>query len=348
MNNIEQLVHRILSGKNIFKYDCRLYELQKPSLDLKIQADLIYQDCYELNLYSGFILEKDRDSFLISNHIVSPFYNDNIKNEEKKLEKIKITLYKNYFDLNQRRQNKTKIEAAKSSIAKLYLEKHFIDFLILEKYAENAKNEFILCNTLFNYNTKKLVFSYPDVDYVMLNNFTNCIAINSIDMSKYKEIARSQYWRNYYSYNKTNLLPYPATEYSDEQIALISVSEMYSKIHEHPECPNEEIINDDDALDGWMLLQQEENKKQKQEKGVSHMMSNKAAKKSQEVFLMANGNKEQTKNILELNSEEGLNKIKTRIDSVKDSNSPIKDSALSDVKTQLRNKIQELNQKNRK
>lgn len=348
MNNIEQLVHRILSGKNIFKYDCRLYELHKPSLDIKIQADLIYQECYDSNMYSGFILEEDRDSFLVSHRIVSSFHNDNIKNEEKKLEKIKITLYKNYFDLNQRKQNKTKIEATKSSISKLYLQKHSIDFLILEKYAENAKNEFILANTLFDYETKKLVFSYPDVDYVVMNNFANCIASNSIDISKYKEIARSQYWRNYYSYNKTNLLPYSAIEYSDEQIVLISVSEMYSKIQEHPECPNEDIINDDDALDGWMLLQQEENKKQKQEKGVSHMMGDKAAKKSQEVFLMANGNKEQAKNILELNSEEGLNKIKNRFEAVKDSNSPIKDSALSDVRTQLRNKIQELNQKNRK
>jgi len=348
MKNIEQLVHRILSGKRIFKHDCRLYELHNPSLDLKIEGDIIYEKIYEANLYNGFILEEDRNNFLIANQIVGSFHQDNIKNEEKKLEKAKIELYKNYFDLNKRRQNQTKIKSVKSSLVKLNTQTHSIDFLILENYATNARNEFILCKTLFDYRTKKIIFEYPDVDYVLMNDLSTAIAYSSIDMAKFKEIARSSYWKNYYNHNKNNLLPYSASEYSEEQIALIGVSEMYSKIQEHPDCPNEEILNDDDALDGWMLLQQQENTRQKQQKGVSHMMSGKA-NKSQEVFLMSNGNQEQVKTILDLNSEEGLDKIKTRLDAVQDSTTKrVQDSLLPDVRVELRNKIQELNKKNRK
>ena len=71
---------------------------------------------------------------------------------------------------------------------------------------------------------------------------------------------------------------------------------MYSKIYEHPECPEDAIIEDDDALDGWMLNQQKENKKQKMEKGVDNLLGKKG-QKAQEVFLMAKNEEEYEESI---------------------------------------------------
>ena len=115
---------------------------------------------------------------------------------------------------------------------------------------------------------------------------------------------------------------------------------MYDKIYEHPESPSEEIINDDDALDGWMIFNQEEIKKQKKEKGVDSMMSEKV-RNSSEVFLMAGNDKEQAKDILDLNSKTGLQKIKARFDATKDGN-VVPDSELPDVRGEIQQQLREL------
>ena len=119
---------------------------------------------------------------------------------------------------------------------------------------------------------------------------------------------------------------------------------MYSKIYEHPNCPNDAIIEDDDALDGWMLLEQRENKKQKEQKGVSNMMSDKI-KNSKEVFLMANNDKEQTEAIFDLNDDTGLKGIQHRSEKTRTSSVPVKDSELNDVRQEIQEKIRELNKK---
>ena len=116
---------------------------------------------------------------------------------------------------------------------------------------------------------------------------------------------------------------------------------MYDKIYEHPESPSEEIIEDDDALDGWMIYNQQEIKKQKQEKGVDSMMSEKV-RNSSEVFLMAGNDKQQAQDILSLNSQIGLDKIKSRFAATKDGK-VVQDSELPDVKGEITQKLRELN-----
>ena len=95
----------------------------------------------------------------------------------------------------------------------------------------------------------------------------------------------------------------------------------------------EDVIADDDALDGWMIYQKQENEKQKREKGVDSMLTGKT-KNSSEVFLMA-GNKDQAQDVLGLNSSQSLGQIKQKIDFVKASDKPVRDGQLPDVKQKI-------------
>jgi hypothetical protein len=118
---------------------------------------------------------------------------------------------------------------------------------------------------------------------------------------------------------------------------------MYERIQEHPEAPTEEIINDDDALDGWMIEKQRENKREKKEKGVDTMMNDKI-KNSKEIFLMAGNDQQQKEDILDLNSIAGKKKIQNRFDALayKDS---VQESELPDVQGELTQQLRELNRK---
>jgi len=329
-----------LSGKQVFSHNNNTYELRKPSLSLKMKADLLYVSAYENNIYSDFVLMEDIEDLLIETNIISRDHKKILTKVEKSLDNQKISLYKSYYDTIQKNKIKQKIKNTRQDIDKFYQEQHSLDYLTLEHYCDNIKNEFIITNSLYHFDSDELVFDYDiSISFNLFNSIMSIISHNVIDVSTYKAVARSDYWRNYWNNNKTNILDESVKEWSEEQKSLINISCMYDKIQEHPECPKDDIIADDDALDGWMLLQRQENEKQKKEKGVDNMLSGKI-KDSAEVFLMAN-NREQAQDIFDLNSEQGLQTIQQKMNMVVSSDGPVRDAELPDVKARIFNQLKD-------
>ena len=108
---------------------------------------------------------------------------------------------------------------------------------------------------------------------------------------------------------------------------------MYDNIYEHPECPSDSIVSDDDALDGWTIVQKRKHEKSKSQNSIDNINPN--LKKAQEVFLMAD-NKEDIDNILSLNSPESLNRIKQKVATINAVGS-IDDLNMPDTQLELRN-----------
>ena len=335
----ESLVHRILSGKHIFVYENIYYELRKAPLSLKMKSDMLYQTTYQNNIFNDFWLSEDIEMLLFELQILSFNHKEVLSKIEKALEESKITLYQQYFDSSKRAKTKQRIHKIKEDIDRIYQQQHSLDFLTLEHYCDNIRHEFIINNTLYYYETDTLVFPDQNIEYMIFNNLISAISKNMIDVPTYKEISRCDYWRNYWSNNKTNIFNEPVKEWSEEQKSLINISCMYDKIYEHPECPKDEIMNDDDALDGWMLFQKKENERQKKEKGVESVLSGKM-KNANEVFLMA-GNTDQAQDILGLNTDHSRFIAKQKMDFVTSSSGPIKDSQLPDVHQRIMQQLQD-------
>jgi hypothetical protein len=338
----EILVHRILSGKQVFVYDDVIYELRKPSLSLKLQADILYSSAYNDNLYSDFWFLEDIENLLFDLQLLPWDYKKIVAKIEKSLESNKILLYQQYFDNTKKKKIQSKIKDLKKEIDQFLQKQHCLDYITLEHYCDNIKNEFLISNTLYEYDTNNLIFDNTNINYNTFNSLASHISQNMIDVVTFKSIARSEYWRNYWNNNKSNILDDCVKEWSEEQKSLINISYMYDRIYEHPECPPQDIINDDDALDGWMLFHKQENDRQKKEKGVENILTGKL-KNASEVFLMA-GNKEQADDIIGLNNELGLSTLKQKVDFVTNSNigTRIPDAQLPDVKQRI---MQQLNNK---
>ena len=338
----DDLINRIISGYQLIKYNKKIYKLAKPGTDLKIAANILYQEQYEENLFSNFVLKQDINNILISSGIIAKDFEEKLNITEKSLEKAKIDLFKNFYTPSQKNKAKNRISAISKALNQAYSEKHSFDFLILENYCENIKNEYIIANSLYVYDHQNLVFkNYPNIDYVLFNEITQNISKNIISVTEYKKLARSEEWRKIYSAGDVNIFSGPTSEYTEEQKALISISKMYDKIYEHPECPDQEIIEDDDALDGWMLHHQQENKRRKIEKGVDKSLGKHAG--AGEVFLMAGNNQQEINQVMELNSPQALNKINARTKIA--AGQQVEDVDFDDTRNEIRQKIQELNQR---
>ena len=340
--DLEKNVNRILSGKQLIEYQDILYELRSPSMNIKLKASMLYDKTYEDNLYSdSFILEDSAEDLLLDLNILYPQYKADLSSIEKKMENLKVDLFTFFFDRTKKAKYKAELVSSKKRYNEIYVLSHSLDFLTLENYCSNIKNEFIISNSLYHYETNDLVFQKDTLDYDLFNNIINKISSNILDIETLKAIARSDFWRNYYSINKNHLLPYSIVDFSEEQKAILSISTMYDRVYEHPECPEKEIIEDDDALEGWMIRQQRENKKQKQEKGVNNILNSDKMKKAGEVFLMAS-TVEERNDILSLNTQESAARRQNKVDTVLNSAGPTRDAELPDVKQDIRNKLKEL------
>ena len=338
--NVERLINRIICGYQYITFKGVIYKLANPSTDTKVAADNLYDRIYEDNLYSNFILKEDIDQLLINNDIISSTFDDDIKVTEDRLEDAKIKLYKFFFNPKEKSKYKKNIASLSTILNKAYSDKQSLDFLTLEHFCQNIKNEYLISQTLYQ-NNKPVFEDYPDIDHIFFNNLAQIIASQVITVTSYKKLARSDIWRKIYTAGNHNIFPSSAVEYTEEQKALLSISRMYDRVYEHPEAPDEAIIDDDDALDGWMLYQQKENKRQKKEKGVSKGLGK--AQNADEVFVMSEGlGKEEFSSVMALNSPESLNKMSLR-SSLKEGQQ-MRDAEFEDTQNDIRNKLRELNQ----
>jgi hypothetical protein len=131
---------------------------------------------------------------------------------------------------------------------------------------------------------------------------------------------------------------------TDEQRALINISKMYDSIYEHPECPDDKIIEDDDMLDGWMLFQKE--KREKEKKQDSIVGGNNKMKNAGEIFLMA-GSKQEVDEIYALNSDETKVQLQNKQSYIQKVGSA-SEVDLPDVQMELNQKIQQMNANSRR
>jgi hypothetical protein len=207
----------------------------------------------------------------------------------------------------------------------------------LEGYALSVKNEFIICNTLYKNNKRVFnnTLSNNQGSYTYFNDLVNEINKNTISVAQFKELARHQIWKSYWYCNKNNVFHDSVINITDDQRTLINISRMYDSVYEHQECPSDKIIEDDDMLDGWMIVQRRKSEQAKNTKKVDDL--NPKLKNAQEVFLMAN-NEESYEEIMSLNSQEGVRRIKEKIGFINSQGGPVADVDLPDVQRDLLNR----------
>ena len=78
-------------------------------------------------------------------------------------------------------------------------------------------------------------------------------------------------------------------------------SKMYDNVQQSHDCPTDDVIEDDDLLDGWFVVQRRERDKQKAQSEVDDMTTNPKIASSQEIFVFAQS-KEDKENIEKANS----------------------------------------------
>jgi hypothetical protein len=337
---------RILSGYYIFFYSGQKYKLLYPNIDIKYEADIYAQEEYENNKFNDWISDDSIIDSLVSMGLWTYNGDDNLKNLEKQIEDLKVDLYKNFLKPTKVKTLRRTLSNVKNTYNKQYEVRHSFDQYTAQGYSQFLKNQYILIHSLYDTNNNRIFNHLNNADLKLLDSLSFIVSSNMIDISIFREIARGDLWRNYWSANNQSLFDKSTINWTDEQKTLIVLTKMYDTAYEHPECPPETVFEDDDMFDGWMILQKRENEKNRNKNRTEKMLEGKKLDKAGEVFIVASS-KEEAQNIYNLNDHSSRHIIRERENVLHNSSETIQDGDLPDVKRQL---VMQSNQqfKNRK
>lgn len=310
----ENILYRIISGYYYIFIDNIRYKVIMPTLSLRQEAHYLYLEYIDKYKY-------DMDNWLSSNQIDILLKHYNLWNLEKEskfkeiqtqLDNNKVDLYLNFIDIKLRDRYKSIIRGLVKLLNGMIVEKTYFDNLTLESYCNSVKNQYLVMNCIYDSNNKKVfdINDFDSLDSVFLDKILYEIYNNTLNIDDLKTFAKSELWRSYWDAQKEHIFDKHISELTDDQRALINISRSLDGVREHLEAPSQDIINDNDALDGWMLHQfrkrEEEQKKTEMENRASTAIK---SKDHNNVFFMTRDEAEK-KNIYGMNDPVSRHEIK--------------------------------------
>lgn len=286
----ELVISRIVAGCLRVRVGGRVYCIRSPHPEqvyvaLEIQQEVL-QDSLERGLY-------DEDEFLA--HLFEAGLWDERREEAIRgipddIETLKCGLYEMQFRSDERAKIRKQLRAAKDKLAELFVQRHQHDHQSAHGLARAVRNRYLLAASL--YLGQKPVFGAADEmenrfwteQSSLLENVQMEATRLALSEGDFRELARTEPWRTLWSCRKAEntLFGIPPASYTDEQRTLVSWSMLYDNVHEHPDCPGDDVLEDDDLLDGWLIHQRK--KRQSVVGKAEELVSNERVRNSDEVY----------------------------------------------------------------
>ena len=284
----EFFVSLIRSGKVFIDYKDILLIIKPLTIDQSFQASMAYDKAYKQAMVDGIMSEDEISDWMYSNGLWHPVDDEKIEGIKKDLEKLKIEIYNSRNDGRLREKIRLYIRAAEKKLAESLKEKTPFYQNTIEGYALSEKVSWIIKNSTYHndtlYDFKEISTSY------VVDEWQNSILSESI----IRDLAREEPWKSLWSIRENTKIKLFANLDNEELTAnqkhLTIWSQIYDNIQESMDCPNDEVIKDDDLLDGWFIVQSKKREKERLEKEFENKNTNEKIKNSSEVYVVVDPN----------------------------------------------------------
>jgi hypothetical protein len=293
----EKLLYRILSGKTIVKINDTRLVVHTPSLDLLYESYEIYEDFLNKSkIYS----KEDLKTILIYKKVITLKDLDFLSKYNTILENFQKELFINFFEEDKAKSIRKNIKKLKEEQERLTLLLSKYDTYSKEGLANYAKSIFLISKTTYKNNK---LYNFSKIRPIQVLGKMSEVALTPDII---RDLAKTSQWSNiWFSFKGSNIFLSGANCSIDQQL-LMMWSRMYDGIRESTDCPCEEIINDNDAIDGWMLIQKAKRLEESKNKDKANTGSfNSKINNANEVFILAQ-TKEDIDRINAMNSENAM------------------------------------------
>lgn len=254
--------YRIINGYFDIRVNDQTYKVIYPDHKIKYEAEKLYVSLMEDSRFDTEYLSTEQLNKILSYYeIWSSTQQEKLDSIEKEIDKLKISLYQNYSKEDVKKQAKQELKILREYQHELISAKHSLDYLTLDFFAKNIKNQYLISQCIFTLDDQKVFKNnYYELDLDLLKTIIGEIDKHQITPDDLRNICMGDLWRRYLC--QDNIFG-PSIYLNDDQANLMSLQKMYDNVRQHPDCPEDNVIEDADALDGWFLFQKEKNKKNK-------------------------------------------------------------------------------------
>lgn len=306
---LDYKLYSILSGYFNITVNNVDYKIVYPSIDVKYRAEELYVSILDSGKFATeYMNDQQVENILAHYNIWTKDMQDRLEFCQKSLDEYKMELFKQYSDQENRAKIKVELQTVKRMISELNEKKHSLDYLKLQYFATSTKNQYVISQRILDRDGSH-VFpeDYNQLDITRLSKFLKAIEEKTVTAQDLRDIVKGDTWSNYTV--QDNIFGVSSIDLNDDQRNLLALQKMYNNVRQHPECPSDEIINDDDALDGWFLVQKDKKKKEKVKNKLLDRVRGKV-KDHSDIFIFTH-NEEERKAIWDMNNIEGKRTIKS-------------------------------------
>lgn len=346
---LDNILYSILYGQYYITYNNSRYCCVPNTLQDKYEASLIYNQVIKDIRYEEMLTWEDAQRI---SEFTGKWTNKDeagLKDLDKMVENTKLQMYLSHTNPMSVDQLRKKLKQIQNGIMKSNQTKYKLYHATKEAHAENTRSEFLIAMSIRDNCGNKIynMDSFWDANNALIQTALEQRPVFVMD--KIRKIARSEPWRSMWIAHKGDAIGNPSVEWTEYQRMLCSYSKMYDNVYESTECPPDEVINDDDILDGWFIKQRKDRDEAKQEKSTDHHFGSHKGKGRQELFVMAR-NQDDIKAILDQNDASGKAVIETRKQVIKNADGKeILEQQMPDVQRDLQMQaVQEMRQKFRR
>lgn len=284
----EYFVSRIRSGFLNLKLGNVRVRVLNSTLEDEYLSNEIFMESFDQARSDEIMTQDEMFDWMMDRGLWSQENEDKIKACEGNIEKLKVEIFNARSKEKLRETARTYLRATEKALAKLQAEKDELFSKTCEGLASQDKMMFLFERCCF---VGSQPLDFKDVDIGDLYYQFNQSQLNEKQL---RELARNDPWRlAWYAKDHSPLFANdPSRTLSNEQKGILIWANMYDNIQESMDCPTEDVINDDDMLDGWFIIQR---KKQASEKAKSELESkttNEKIANADEVMIFTDSKKE--------------------------------------------------------
>ena len=326
----ELFVSRIRAGFNIIDYGSFNVKVYPPTIEDELEANMHYQKCYNRCLNDDLLTEEECHQLLISQGLWSENNDKEIEQVKKDIEKLKVKIYSNRNEKKVVNITRAYLRMIEKALSKKQEEKNVYYGNTCEAISQMEKNLFLIKRT--SYIGSELITDEEFDFNRLLNSYYEQIIVET----DIRELARKDPWRTYWSLkDQAKLFKDNGRELSIDQKNILIWANLYDNIAQSLEAPSDQVINDDDMLDGWFIIQRKKSETEKGRQDLESSLTNQKIANSSEVFVFAHDT-EHAARIEDLNDITGKMVKKERLEVVKNQGTA-SDTDFKDQKIKLGN-----------
>lgn len=261
------------------------------TIDQNMKSCEVFSKTYDRCLDSGVMTEEQMEQWMIATKLLPSDFKKLQDTFNKEIDNQKLSLYKSRQSAKKVNQIRYLLNELRSDLLNLRRPKNEFSQNTCEFIAHLDQRMYILrCTTM--YGKKKYTGS----------NFAKVFAIwqdSLLSETTIRELARCYSWKSIWNIHKSNKIGSLFKQYKRKNIDLtvnqrnlITWSNIYDNVSESMDCPSEDVISDDDMLDGWFIDQKNKREKEAKKDSISDKIKSSKIANANHVFVMAEDEEE--------------------------------------------------------